>query len=440
MGRGRAEQCRRPLRGARAAASRRRARARRARASSLRAGRARGRDALVRRFTRTFGDLDLPDPTRSGGPLLIEGEPGTGRLLFARVVHALAEPPAAFVHVVCDAALALDAIANRLAALGGRSATICLERPEQLSAATQRELAGWIDLGPPEPAFDPGQLRWLAIVDETQRMRLDGDLQQALASTSVRIPPLRERRGVAERFAEAWVADWSRARGQAGRTLSPDALAAIAADAWPGNLRELEGVLRGAVAGDARGAITAEELGGGALPDLPKPTPLPRATTPAANPFQPQAETETEGAPAVPGPEAPTPAPVAAPERDESGASVPALARALQHELRNPMTSLRTFAALLPERHDDESFRDEFRHQVERDLERMEDRLERLRSNGSLRPMREIRPSSRWPRRRGDGRPQAMRRDCRPQPHGGSRVRPRQRRATRSDRGPERWR
>ena len=59
------------------------------------------------------------------------------------------------------------------------------------------------------------------------------------------------------------------------------------------------------------------------------------------------------------------------------------LVRAFAHEVRNPLTSVRTFAELLPERYADREFRESFSAQARDDLRRVEEvigRLERLAS------------------------------------------------------------
>ncbi|MCX7819156.1 MAG: ATP-binding protein [Kiritimatiellae bacterium] len=49
------------------------------------------------------------------------------------------------------------------------------------------------------------------------------------------------------------------------------------------------------------------------------------------------------------------------------------LAAAMSHEIRNPLTAIKTFAQLLPERHADAEFREQFRRVVEEEVGRLED-------------------------------------------------------------------
>ena len=66
--------------------------------------------------------------------------------------------------------------------------------------------------------------------------------------------------------------------------------------------------------------------------------------------------------------------------RAERLASLEAIASGLVHEVRNPLTSLKTFVHLLPQRHDDHEYRESFLRVANRELGRVEDLLARLRT------------------------------------------------------------
>lgn len=65
--------------------------------------------------------------------------------------------------------------------------------------------------------------------------------------------------------------------------------------------------------------------------------------------------------------------------RAERLVSFGALARGLAHEIKNPLVAIRTFAELLPERADDEEFRDSFAKIVVQEIMRIDDLIARLR-------------------------------------------------------------
>ena len=86
------------------------------------------------------------------------------------------------------------------------------------------------------------------------------DLFHRLNVVAIQLPPLRERRedipALVQHFLRRYAADF----GLTAPAIAPDALAVLQADAWPGNIRELENVTRRFLL-DARGlSITAESV------------------------------------------------------------------------------------------------------------------------------------------------------------------------------------
>jgi DNA-binding NtrC family response regulator len=375
------------------------------------------RDALAGSFARTFGDLELPellralDPRMAGVPLLVRGEPGTGRRLLARYVHAFGGTTGgAFASIACEcvrtrAELAAE-VERAAAGAGARSAlTLCLEEVDRLPRVLQREVRDWLEIAPPAPAQRSHRLRLVATAGEREGSELDPGLAGALSGLVIRIPPLRARAASIPAFVADVARSWARARGERAREFSSDALDVLAAMPWPGNHRELESVvertLSAGTADPVRGEdLRFEEAGGSGLAG-----PLPAAVELGAEPEAAEIAVEGEleageadltgtgrppepreaGAPEVAVPaarrpaEAPGPPPSAprepAPAPPAEGRSDPALRRllgALAHEVRNPLVAIRTFADLLPERFGDEEFRTRFAATVAGDVSRIE--------------------------------------------------------------------
>ncbi|MCU0841894.1 MAG: PEP-CTERM-box response regulator transcription factor [Thiobacillaceae bacterium] len=98
------------------------------------------------------------------------------------------------------------------------------------------------------------------------------DLFYRLSEISVRIPPLRERQGDCSLLAHAFLEKFSQINGRGLRGFTPEALAAIEAHAWPGNVREMENTIKRAVIMADGNQIALADLGltpGAASPDEP---------------------------------------------------------------------------------------------------------------------------------------------------------------------------
>jgi len=233
-------------------------------------GARRQRDALVARFARSLGDLTIPEPVLdASGHLAISGERGVGKLLLARTLHALWDEDeagrAGFVLLAGDAATDSAQLEGRLAAAAEQSErlAVCVENPAAFAPSVQRELASWLELGPPGAAIDPTRLLWIFLRPESFGgvAALEDALGELCESPALRIPPLRERSGAAVQLAEQWLREWYTAKGEPLRALAPSAREAIARDPWPGNARELEASLRRAVAAPGNAPLEASAFG-----------------------------------------------------------------------------------------------------------------------------------------------------------------------------------
>ena len=230
------------------------------------------RDRLSERFVRWFDDLGVAgllramDPKLARVPLVVRGEPGTGRALFARYVHTFGGDAAGgavpFVEIDCATARSeADLLAAIAPAGAGASATLLLEHLERLEPALRGPLLEWIEYGLPPGTAAGTRIRWAAALpplaaDEDAHP----DLLSALAGLAVAIPPLRERTAAIPEFARATISSWSNASGRPARELADDAIEALELHVWPGNLRELEEVLVRALVEHSDDPVTAAHL------------------------------------------------------------------------------------------------------------------------------------------------------------------------------------
>jgi DNA-binding NtrC family response regulator len=219
-------------------------------------------------------------------PLLITGEPGTGKTRLARRIHELSGRPGGFMSLGCRV-LALEtgmaelcghttgaftgAVRDRKGLLETHNrGTLSLEELGIATEAVQEMLLQVLEDGNVRRLGDdrsrPLDVRFIATTNE--------DLEAALAKGTLRadlldrfgpfrlaVPPLRERREEILPLARHFIA---RAAAECGRLvprLMPDAIRALRDAAWVGNVRELNKACAYAVAVEDEGRpITAASL------------------------------------------------------------------------------------------------------------------------------------------------------------------------------------
>ena len=200
--------------------------------------------------------------------VLLLGESGTGKGLLARALHdASGRAKQTFATVNC-AAIPDELFDRELAlapaegAIGGGAGpgTLFLDEVGELTAAQQAALLRFLDRtdGPaPRIVAATGADMDVAVASE----RFRADLFYRLAETVVRVPPLSERPGDAVLLARMFLTRYAREMNPAVEGFAADALAAIDAHSWSGNVRELENAVRRAVIMASSRHVTRADLG-----------------------------------------------------------------------------------------------------------------------------------------------------------------------------------
>lgn len=219
--------------------------------------------------------------------LLLVGEQGAGKELLARIIHENS-PRAAGPFLAFDCT-AFDIEQHRVrlfggTALDGRTAgglfqqasggVLYLEHVERLSPEAQLELAALMSgrgLGDGLSLPAPNVRVLAASVDSLEPAleagRFREDLYFRLVVFPLRVPPLRKRReDIPQLVAHLLREHGARMGGPVAEEIAPDALEALSAFDWPGNLRQLENVVqRGMLAASGRavqlGDLPAEVRG-----------------------------------------------------------------------------------------------------------------------------------------------------------------------------------
>ncbi len=202
----------------------------------------------------------------SDATLLFMGETGTGKGLFAQVVHEQSKRrDRPFVQVNCaalpEALLESELFGYVQGAFTGATrdksglfeeaagGTIFLDEIEKIPEAVQAKLLHVLDRGEIRPVGATRAKRVDARVvcatssDLRERIR-DGrfleDLYYRLNDITVRVPSLRERREDIPVLAQHFLAVYSRQMEKAVRGFAPEVLKALLDHEWRGNVRELE--------------------------------------------------------------------------------------------------------------------------------------------------------------------------------------------------------
>jgi DNA-binding NtrC family response regulator len=247
---------------------------------------------------------------KSNIPVLLEGEAGTGRQVFARAIHgASGRRGGAFVTANCAAmgeAFAEAILFGSEPAEGGKNAgkfveahggTLFLGQICELPLQAQEKLLRALSEGMVRPrgARRPIKTDVRLILSANQNLielvklgRFREDLFYRLNVFPIAIPALRARRediaGLAMRFCTRFAAE----EGKRLRGLCAEALALLCAYDWPGNIRQLENaVFRAVVLADGDELTVAEfpqiaaKVEGFDVRIPPAPLNLPRQASPA---------------------------------------------------------------------------------------------------------------------------------------------------------------
>lgn len=197
--------------------------------------------------------------------VLIEGENGSEKDRVARAVHEhsrRADGPFVMVSVAGASAGQLE---RELFGVGGKLAqadggTLFLDDVDELPAEAQTRLIALLhedESARPNVRLIASAQRNLAALARQGAFRQD--LFYRLNVVSIRLPPLRERRDDIGDLARAFLVRAKR-EGLPEKTLDASAIERLKAHDFPGNVRELENLLRRAVALNPAPVITAREI------------------------------------------------------------------------------------------------------------------------------------------------------------------------------------
>lgn len=235
--------------------------------------------------------------------VLLLGESGTGKEVLARGVHALS-PRASkrFVAINCaaipDTLLESELFGYEKGAFTGASkqtigrieyaheGTLFLDEIGDLPMPLQAKLLRFLQERVIERLGGRGEIPVdVRVVCATHRdlktMIREGlfreDLYYRLSEITITIPPLRERPGDAVLLAQAFLDRYARELGRSLKGFTQEALAALESHTWPGNVREMENLIKRAAIMADGSQVTTEDLGLDLAPAEPMPLNLKQA-------------------------------------------------------------------------------------------------------------------------------------------------------------------
>jgi len=206
-----------------------------------------------------------------GVNVLVRGESGTGKELISKLLHLLSGREGALIAVNC-AALPESLLESELFGIEGGVATGVQARPGKFELADRGTL--FLDeIGDMQTSL---QVRLLRVLQEREVTRIGGrrpipvdvrlvaathqdleamvregrfreDLYYRLKGVEIELPPLRERRQEIPHLVRAFAEEFCRREGIPVPQFRSEALALLLAHDFPGNVRELQNLVEGAV-------------------------------------------------------------------------------------------------------------------------------------------------------------------------------------------------
>jgi DNA-binding NtrC family response regulator len=218
-------------------------------------------------------------------PILVRGETGTGKEMFARLIHRLSRRQRRPLVAVNCAAIPSELFESALfghekgsfssafASFRGKfddanGATLFLDELGELPLSAQAKLLRVVDNGIVQPIGGKEHkvdVRLVAatnrnLEEDIQQGRFRADLYYRLQVAEIHLPPLRTRRAEIPRLCLQLLERFNRTIGLRPRRLTQAALARLEQHTWPGNVRELSNLVQRSILLSRKELLDADDL------------------------------------------------------------------------------------------------------------------------------------------------------------------------------------
>jgi two-component system response regulator AtoC len=206
-------------------------------------------------------------------PVLLVGESGTGKQMFANRIHYLSGRSKEPLRKISCASMTAETFAAEIG-VGQASpreevqaaGTVFLDEISELESMCQRTLLYALPDGDARPRRGLLTARLISTTsrnldDEMRAGRFRRELYYRINGVCLRLPPLRERKEDIPLLAEFFLSKHAAQFGRVQASLSTRALDTFTEYSWPGNIRELENVVKKIVALNDEDLAVSELIG-----------------------------------------------------------------------------------------------------------------------------------------------------------------------------------
>jgi DNA-binding NtrC family response regulator len=203
---------------------------------------------------QTINDM-AGEIARTDIPLLIVGESGTGKDVYAKLIHRLSLKAETRLQKINCASFQPTELFGQLRqsrrpqTLSDACGTFYLDNVQELDAASQRELLSHLPDGESSDPKEQPSFRFISssagsLESEVETGLFRRELYFRLNGVCLRLPPLRERKDDIPALLDYFVNKHSALLNKVAPAVTEKAFQNLSAYHWPGNIRELENLAR----------------------------------------------------------------------------------------------------------------------------------------------------------------------------------------------------